>query len=141
VLLGPPAAQSDKDVIAERALERQQAFEDALIEWLPSMVDPLASHEPRRPSELDTILSAVLQEPVTLRGYTCTYIEKKDTRYPAIAFVTRDIVDTDGNQLQEIIALRLRDSDGRAALAEALGKRLGVEWARVVVTYGYGDYG
>lgn len=139
VLLGPPASQSDKDLIAKLAHQSQQTYEDAQIERLPALVDPLASREPPRPSELEAIFSTLLEQPVTLQSYSCTYIEKKDTRYPAVSFATQDIIDADGRQLAEMITMCFRSSDGRAALAEALGKRLGVEWSRVLVTYGPAD--
>jgi len=139
VLLGPPASKSDQDRIAKHAQARQQTCEDAQVEQLPALVDPLAEREPSRPSELETIFSELLERPVTLQSYSCTYIEKKATRYPAVCFATQDIIDADGRQIAELVTMFFRSSDARSALAEVLGKRLGVEWSRVVVNFGLAD--
>jgi hypothetical protein len=96
VLLGSPTSKSNQVCLAKHAQARQQTCEDSQSEQFPALVDPLTSREPSRPGKLEMIFSGLLERPVTLQNYSCTYLDKKDTRYLAVCCAMHHIVDADG---------------------------------------------
>lgn len=136
VILGPPALQEDKDKLAALAEESGKSVQDVYIERIDSIVEELGKREAGQPSELDRFFSQLLGCAVSVNDPVPTYFEKKENRYPAIAISTARITDARGDRLIEAITEIFKGPDTNSDLAEKVGIRLGIESARVFVTYG-----
>ncbi len=136
VILGPPALQEEKDKLEVLAEESGKSVQDVYIERIDSIVDELSERDAGQLSELDRVFSEVLGCPVSVNDPVPTYYVKKENKCPAIAISTSEIIDAKGNSLMDTITEVFKRPDTNSILAEKVGVHLGVEAARVFVTYG-----
>lgn len=136
IILGPPALQQEKDKLAALAEEAGKSVQDVYIERIDNMVEKLGGRIAGHVSELDRIFSQLLGCVVSVNDPVPTYFEKKENRYPAIGISTAEITDAKGSRLIETITEVFKRPDTNSNLAEKVGRCLGVEAARVFVTYG-----
>jgi hypothetical protein len=136
VILGPPALREEKDKLAELAQASGKSVQDVYIERVDSIVEDLAGRGPGQPSQLDRVFSQLLECTVSVDDPVPTYFEKKENRYPAIVISTAEITSAGGNCLIDTVTEIFRRPDTNSTLAEQIGVCLGIESARVFVTYG-----
>lgn len=136
VILGPPARQEEEDKLAVQAEKSGKSVQDEYIERISDIVGALDGRVAGQPSELDSIFSQLLGCAVSVNDPVPTYFEKKENRYPAIAISTAEISDAKGDRLTDTITEVFKHPDTNSNLAKKVGIRLGIESARVFVTYG-----
>ena len=88
------------------------------------------------PSDLDSIWTELLGEPVRIDAAELGAYEKKGLVYPAILMQPARIVNTAGESLTKTITVQFRGDAIRARLAEMIGTRLGLDWVSIYTTFG-----
>ena len=136
IILGPPASQDEKDRLATEADSAGASVDDTWVARIAGIVSELTARVHGEPSDMDRFFSELMGQPVQLTEMTPTYFEEKDKRYPAIMIVTRDILDADGNSLEDEVTAVFKQPGTDSTLSERIGIRLGIESARTFYTFG-----
>jgi len=96
----------------------------------------LIERQANKPSDLDTIWTELLGEPVRIDAAELGAYEKKGLVYPAILMRPARIVNAAGEPLTQTLTVRFRSDSIRAELAELIGTRLGLDWVSIYTTFG-----
>ena len=96
----------------------------------------LIERQANKPSDLDTIWTELLGEPVRIDAAELGAYEKKGLVYPAILMQPARIVNAAGEPLTQALTVRFRSDSIRAELAELIGTRLGLDWVSIYTTFG-----
>lgn len=138
VILGPPAAQDEKDRLEAEAKASGDSLDDTYVSRIAGIVDELSRRTDGSPSDLDRFFSELIGRNVTLRSVTPTYFEKKGKRYPAIMVAAADVMNDSGESLERQVTEMFTRPETPLALAELVGVRLGLESAKTFYTFGAG---
>jgi len=139
VILGPPAAQDEKDRLEAEARAAGNSIDDTYVSRIAGIIDELTRRTADSPSDLDRFFSELLGRDVTLRATTATYFEKKGKRYPAIMVAAADVMNQSGESLEREVTEAFTRPETPLALAERVGVRLGLESAKTFYTFGSAD--
>ncbi len=139
VVLGPPAAQDEKDRLEAEARAAGHSIDDAYVSRIAGIVEYLTHSIDDSPSDLDRFFSELLDRDVTLRATTPTYFEKKGQRYPAIMVAASDVMNQSGESLERQVTEAFTRPETPLALAERVGVRLALESAKTFYTFGSAD--
>ena len=139
IVLGPPAAQDEKDRLAAEAESAGASIDDTYVARVADIVGELTARPNEEASDLDRFFSELMGLPVRLTETIPTYFEKKGKRYPAIMVDTKAVVDTDGNSLADEVTATFKNPETNAGLSERIGVRLGIESAKTFYTFGARD--
>jgi hypothetical protein len=139
VVLGPPASRDEKERLEQEAEAAGESVDGIYISRIAGIVAELTARTDGTPSDLDRFLSELMDEPVRLRETTPTWFEKKGKRYPAIMFAASDVLDANGNPLEDAVTSAFTKPDTPAGLSERIGVRLGLESAKTFFTFGVNE--
>ena len=136
IILGPPASAAEKTRLAEEAEANGASFDDTYIARIAGIVAELTTRTDGNPSEIETFFCELLERPVQLQDTIPTWFEKKGQRYPAIMIAARDVIDMQGNSLEDAVTKIFMRPETPAKLAERIGVRLDLESAKTFYTFG-----
>ena len=126
-------------VVEENGEERDARPGEAVLDdYVKGLEDRFADFNRRAggPSGLDTVWTDLLGQPAIVNDADFGIYEKKGLVYPAILMNPAGITAGDGTPLADLITERFREDHTRGRLAELIGKRLGVDWVSIFVTFG-----
>lgn len=136
VILGPPASQDEKSRLEADAETLGESLDDTYIARIPNIVDELTDNAEGQQNDLDRFFSELMGRAVHVVDPIPTWFEKKGKRYPAIMVMARNVVDTDGASLDDVVTETFTRPEPPAALAELIGTRLDLESAKTFFTFG-----